>query len=423
MKNTFSSQTTFLPWWILLLCNVFVIYKYVLQVSLSSITSIVMQDFQMDGISAGHLSAAFLYALVVTQFFVGYLLDSYNPFRLISVALALCSVGAVGLACSHHLYSALLSRAFMGIGGAFAAASYFKVASILLAPHAFSFASGLLATAVTLGIITGQVPFLQLINYYGWRFVLAGCSMIGVLLMVLFFALSLRYPRKQLIKKETDTHSTIQWIDVKYILQNPQNWLLAFYNGLAFSPLGLFSGTWGVAFLQQSNAINSTYATLLSACIFLGFGFGSPIIGFLSDQYDNKKSFMLIGNIIALFITYCLLYYSFSTFTVSVLLFVLGVATGPLMLGFSLGKDINATKTTATLITFLNTGGVMITAITEPVIGKLLDFYQREKMITEITLFTTEAYRFAFSLLPFYLLFSVILVVFIREPLHRRQDQ
>jgi predicted MFS family arabinose efflux permease len=395
------------------LCGFFLIYKYVLQVFPSIMGPVLMREFQMNGLITGHLSASFLDALVITQVFVGYWLDRYNATRLTVGAILLCSLGALTFSFSHTMGAAMMARALMGIGGAFAAASYFKMASLLVDARYFSFVSGLLATAVTLGMIIGQVPLAWFAAKVDWRYILWVLSICGALLAAIF-ALLVPLSLKSTVRIPQTT--SVNWSDVRTILMNPQNWLLTIYHGLAFAPIGVFAGMWGMAFLKESYHMDQTHAALFAACIFIGFGIGSPIIGYFADYYHKRKQFMLLNGMLVLALITPLIYWPNLPLSIlGTLLFIIGFSAGALMLGFTIGKNVNSLKGTATAVTLLNTGGVAITALTEPLIGKLLDLNWKGQWIEGIRYFTVSDYQKALFILPLYLIGALIILYFIQD--------
>src|SRR5262245_52752289 len=117
------------------LCACFLFYKYVLQVYPSIITEQLMREFNLTGAGLGNLAATFYYAFMVTQLFVGILLDKYSARWLTAGAIFSCSFGVLLFSQSDTLFIAELSRAMMGVGVAFATVAYMKLASAWFPPQ------------------------------------------------------------------------------------------------------------------------------------------------------------------------------------------------------------------------------------------------------------------------------------------------
>src|SRR5690242_4613036 len=94
------------PWIIMSLCALFLIYKYILQVSPSVMTAELMREFHMTGASLGHLAATYFYAYLVAQIIAGLLLDHYSPRLLTTAAIGCCGLSACFFAETHALWMA-----------------------------------------------------------------------------------------------------------------------------------------------------------------------------------------------------------------------------------------------------------------------------------------------------------------------------
>ncbi len=103
------------------------------------------------------------------------------------------------------------------------------------------------------------------------------------------------------------------------------------------------------------------------------------------------------------------------------LLFIFGFSTGAFMLGFVLGRELNKLVVAATVMALINTGDVIFSALTEPLIGRLLDSRHEGVVITQT--FSVADYHYALSVVPIYILLSLILLLFIRETHGKQKEQ
>ena len=126
---------------------------------------------------------------------------------------------------------------------------------------------------------------------------------------------------------------------------------------------------------------------------------------------------MLISGCVALLSIIIIIYVNnLPLYLLGGFLFLFGFSTGAFMLGFALGRELNKLTVAATIIALINTGDVIFSAITEPLIGKLLDSNWNGQLIAGIHYFSMMDYRRALAVLPFYVLLSIVLLLFIREP-------
>jgi len=405
----------FLAYPVLVICLAagFLFYKYVLQIFPSIITDQLMQQFHLTGAGLGGLAATFYYAYMITQLFVGFLLDKYNTRWLTSTAIFACALGVLFFSQSQTVVMAGLSRALMGVGVAFATVSYMKLAAVWFPPKQYAFVSGLLATAAMSGAVFGQAPLAWFIEQFGWQYCLSIVGLAGFGLSFLFFMVVRDGPG---FLQQKTASSNLSLKEISQVFKSKQNWLLTLYGGLAFAPVAVFGGLWGNPFLEQAYHLGKTEAASMISLVFIGLGLGSPLLGLLSDRLHNRRYVMLISTLVScVAITLVLYCHPLSTRCLSALLFLFGFGLGAFMLVFAMGKEINHLSLTATVIAMINTSDAVLDALTEPFIGKLLDMGWDGKIVNNIHQFSLQSYHMALSVLPIYLMIAALLLLWLKE--------
>jgi predicted MFS family arabinose efflux permease len=292
---------------------------------------------------------------------------------------------------------------------AFSTVTYMKLAAEWVSSNRYAFVSGLLATATMAGAVFGELPLSYFINHYGWRECLLFVGIAGFLLSFLF--LSLVRESNTSIQKGSITLN-----DLFSVLKNKKNWLLTLYGGLAFSPISIFAGLWGNPFLQQAYHFSKTESASMISLIFIGLGIGSPIIGFIASKMENKLQIMFYSTVIAFIsLSLVLFYQPMPKVLLGCLLFIFGFGLGAYLLAFTIGKDANKAVVTATVIAMINAGDALLTGITEPLIGKLLDVSWNGQLVDGVRYFSLTDYRMALGLLPAYLLVASLLTLSLQE--------
>lgn len=392
----------------------FLFYKYVLQIFPSIITEQLMQQFQLTGTGLGNLAATFYYSYMVTQLFVGVLLDKYSTRYFTTGAIFCCAIGVLLFSKAETIYLASFARALMGIGVAFATVSYMKLTADWFSAKQYAFVSGLLATAAMSGAVFGQAPLSWFIGSYSWRPCLFYVGIVGICLSILFYLIVRDASRTA---PSENTTGSFTFSDVKLVLNSKRNWILTIYSGLAFSPVAVFGGLWGNPFLEQAYHLSKTQAASMISLVFVGLGLGSPILGLISDRLGNRQLVMLIGTACStVAITSVLYLHSMPIEMLSALLFVFGFGLGAFMLVFAMGKEMNPLTLTATVIAMINTSDAVFDAITEPLIGRLLDMSWDGNIVNGVHQFSLASYQSALTILPVYLCLGAILLFWIREP-------
>ena len=403
-----TKQTAYLyPFLVISLSAFFLFYKYLLQVSPSVMTGDLMRAFHVKGTGLGNLAAMYFYSYLIAQLFVGVLLDKYSPRILTSLAIVFCAIAAIIFACAESLWLAELSRLLVGAWAAFATISYMKMASIWFRPNQFAFVGGLLATAAMIGAVCGEAPLAILVQSIGWRHSFLLCGAIGIVIALLFFFL-VRDKKQATVSKS----HTIAWKDILLVLKNRQNWLLGLYSGLCFSPVAVFGGLWGNPFLQESYQLTDPQAASLISLLFIGVAIGGPMWGYIADHLGKQIWIMAGGVLLGLFALLMVIYGSFqSTYLLGIALFLFGLGIGSFMLGFVVGKEINNAALAATVIAFINTGDAVFGAVSEPVVGKILDIFWTGRMANGVPHFSILDYHITLALLPLDLVSALFFIL------------
>ncbi len=392
------------PWTIVLLCSFFLFYKYILQVSPSVMTQDLMRNFHVTGAGLGNLAATFFYAYLVTQIIAGLLLDRLSPRYLTTLAIGSAAVGSLIFANSHSLTTAALSRALMGAGAAFATVSYMKMSALWFRQNKVAFVDGLLATAAMIGAMCGQIPLTALVNTVGWRESMLYCGLLGTLLAFLFFIFV--KDKKEPILYDVHVPPAPKLRGLFTLLKSKKNWLLTFYSGLAFTPVAVLGGLWGNPFFEESHHLTNETAAFFTSLIFLGLAVGGPLFGFFADRLGNRIKVMSYGSGLAFMALMLALYVlNLPLWLFGCLLFLFGLGSGAFMLSYPLGKELNQhLGLAATVVALINTGDAFFGSFTEPLIGKVLDFFWQGKIVAGVHYFSVTDYDKALLILPVYLL-------------------
>ncbi len=402
------------PWIVWILAASFFYYKYLIQVSPSVMSPQLMSAFSLTGAGLGNLAACFFYGYLLMQVPVGVLLDRWSPRKITSMAAFVCASGIFLFANTHTAVTAGLSRFLIGLSASFAAVSCFKLASIWFPPKRFALVAGLSMTAAMLGAVGGEGPLSALVDRFDWRHALEIIAVAGFILSALMWIII----RDKQSPPSTHPEYGVQvklGLKLKILLTDPQTWLLSIYSGLAFAPVSVFGGLWGVSFIQKAYSLNTTEAAHLISLIFIGFAIGCPLTGWFSDYIGRRKPIMFIGTLLATIALAIVVYFPIPSFYLSVLLFLFGIGASCFFLCFSMIRELHPLVLTATVLGFMNTFDSVCEAVTEPFIGKLLDINWSGAYENGARSFALHDYHLGLSALVIYLALSVVLMFFIKE--------
>ncbi|HYF97938.1 MAG TPA: MFS transporter, partial [Coxiellaceae bacterium] len=340
------------PWLVWGLGSGFMFYKYLLEVSPSVMVNDLMRVFNATGAQLGNLAGCYFYAYLLMQIPMGIFTDRFGPRRVTSFAIICCAAGALLLAYANELIVAELARFITGFGAAVAAISCLKLTTLWFPPKRFALMAGLMMSIAVLGAVGGQAPLSIVMSHIGWRDSMIYAAVLGFALGFIFW-LIVRDHGPHAVQVETPTERPPVFAGLKKILQNRQTWFLSWYSGLAFAPVSVFGGLWGVPYLQEVYGFERTLAAQQISLVFIGFAVGSPIAGWLSSRIGRRLPVMAWGTAAAFIFSLLILYVpNLSVWECGLLLFLFGVGISCFLLCFSMICEVNHLILAATAIGF-----------------------------------------------------------------------
>ncbi|WP_367608136.1 MFS transporter [Legionella sp. W05-934-2] len=400
------------PWLLWILAASFFFYKYFIQVSPSVMNAELMSAFSVKGAGLGHLAACFFYAYLLMQIPAGIILDKYGQRLMLSAAFFVCAGGTLLFAQSHSLWLAQLSRFIIGLSAAFSALICFKMISVWFPPKRFALMAGLSMSVAMMGAIFAEAPLSYLIQKSNWREALSIVAIPGFLLSVIVFFL---YPRTAATPSQPVNHDTPSLAMLKKVCQNRQTWLLSLYSGLAFAPVSAFGGLWGVSFLQKAYGLNPLSAAHCMSLLFIGFALGCPLSGWLSDRMQKRKPLMGLGTLIAFITLNLVLFCPLSIWALKAMLILFGLGASCFFLCFTMIKEINPIMLAGTVLGFMNSFDSLWEALTEPLVGKIMDMRWDGFMQQGAPVFSLQDYHSGLLILSVYLTIALALWCFLKE--------
>ncbi len=419
------------PWIVLGLSSFLLIDKYIMNVSPSLIANDLMSSFSINATQMSAMVSLFLWAVVICQFFfAGPIIDKLGFRKVSFFSLILSSIGLLLFLLAADINSFALgcaSRLMIGIGASFATVGYIKAAAVWFEPRKFAFVCSFLMTAAMTGALIGQVPLVYLIELTGsWHAALISYALFSIVLALLYFALVRDYnPHASFSNNLKQKISALEGI--KRALLNKNNWLLTLYTGLTFTTIDVFGGIWGNNYFRELYGIAPKEASYIVSMMFLGLAIGSPVIGKLSEKFDNRVGIMVAFHIIATISLAIVLEFKFTQAISGSLLFIFGFCLGVYMLAFAIGNRINPIVVAATVAALINTGEPLLGALFDPLIGYFLDmnwsgqYIDANNNIIQSSVsaahryFDISAYHNAFLILVFSMVIAFFFLILVRD--------
>ena len=400
----------------------FFFIDYILRVSTSVLTPVLMEKFQTTAFAIGGFSACFYYAYIGMQIPVGILVDRFSPKWLLVMASVICALSALIFAEMNNLYVGFFSRFLTGFGASFAFVGTLKLISLWFKPERFAFLAGLTQAFGMLGAMIGQGPMAAVYHSVGWRVSMYGFFVLFLLISFLMIVF-INNKHNQIAVKNASEHREVKiWKSIKLILSNSQSWLNCLFIGLLYAPSACFGEQWGASFLSRCQGISIEAAGHEVGMMFIGLAIGCPVLGWVSDQMRRRLIVMRVSAI-ACFILLTLVIYGGALFgqallspvVYTVILFLYGFFNSGIVISYAMASEINPRQLTGLALGVTNMASVIIGAVMIPVVGFMLDRLWTGTILNNVPVFGVKEYQTAFATLPIGLLICFFITFFIKE--------
>ncbi len=388
---------------------VFFFYAWILRVAPSVMIDELMRDFAIGAAAIGNLSAFYFYGYAGMQIPVGLLIDRFGPRRLMTVAAAGCAAGCVLFALAPALWGLSLGRFVIGATAAFSLVGAMAVAGQWFPPTRFALFSGLAMMLGMAGGVFGQAPLRLLVERLDWQLASLALAGGGVLLSLAAFA-TVRD------KSRASAGAPRVLAGAAQVTRNRQTWLIAITGLGTAGPLLGFAGLWGVPFLATTQGLDRAAAAGVTSVMFIGWGIGAPVLGWLSDRIGRRKPPLLAGLVLCAAAMAGLAWApGLPLWAVSALCFLCGLGGSGQIIGFAVVRESNPPAAAGTAIGIVNCLMTGAGALYQPLLGWLLDRAWTGEMAGGARVYTAAAYSTAFSVLVAGTVVAILCTSLMRE--------
>lgn len=390
----------------------FYCYEYYLRVAPSVMKIELQTSFHLSEAAFGYLVAFYYYAYTLMQIPVGLSMDKFGPRRVLTFACAICAFGTYCFATTTYTPIAQFARFMIGFGSAFAYVGVLKLTNDWLPAKYFAPVTGLCNTLGMLGAIFGEVSMEYLVTIIGWQATLHYAVIAGVILMLtLFFIL-----KDKNAPTVTQDQEQLKLSDIlKALLQlsrNRQMWIIGLIGCFTFLPISGFAEVWAPNYLENLS-LTKSQAAWGSSLVFLGFAFGAPIWGTISERIKSRRLPLMGGSIAA---AVCMLYVLWmpteSLSIIYAMLFLTGFFASVEILIFAVGNDISDSRASATAAAFSNMVITIAGALLAPAVGLILD---NSLKASDLPIPSITHYSGALSIIPICLILASVLTLILKE--------
>lgn len=320
-----------------LLAGCFFLYEFFIRAFMGSVADPLQASLSLSPAAFGLVASAYYMAYSPMQIPVGILMDRFGARILLTCGALFCAIGTLIFSQAHTFHEAWTSRFLMGLGSSVGFISVLTV-SFNWFPRRFSgFFTGMTQVLGTIGPILSGAPlaYWLLATNNNWRLILEYVGTIGILLTILLAFIVRNSPKDQSNTPfEAPSNKTLLQ-KLKVLAKIKEARRVALYAFCIYGAVPLIGESFGTPFLQ-ARGFSLTEATGMIASLWLGLGLGSPIVGLLSDAIRRRKMILSLTALLGVVASFLFVFTTSPSMTYfSVLLFLIGLATGGQTLSFA----------------------------------------------------------------------------------------
>jgi MFS family permease len=337
-----------------------------------------MQEELTSAWGGSHLGAmisAYYVAYAVMALVAGLLLDRYGAQATIPIGITVVGIGCLIFAQGSEA-AGMFGFVLQAIGAIFAFIGASYVAARYLPARMLAIFLGSTQGFGMAGAVFGTKPVQMLFDpagsfVVGWQRIWIGFAVIG---LVLAAATWVVMPRDE--GDSSSHHGPLSLGSVlgpfKTVLSNPQSWLAGIIGGLLFVPTTIGALVWATAFLHNGQHMSMADAASEASMVPIGWIFGCPLLGYISDKIGLRKPVLIAGAFVMLAAGLAAIYVPVGAFPRYPIALVLGVASGAAMIPFTMMKEANPSQVKGTAAGVMNFLVFLTTGIWSPFISRLM---------------------------------------------------
>jgi MFS family permease len=356
-------HTAFIIAW--LFCLLFYFMEYVVRSAPSVMLPELRTAFGLNTAGLSSLIGLYYYSYAGFAIVAGASVDRWGAKYTIPAGVLTLAVGTAMFGVNVS-WIAGVGRFLQGAGAAFAFVAAVYLAARGLPARYLATAIGITQCVGMLGGSAGQFVVAPLTHgSLEWQQFWVYAGVITLLIAVAMFVATPREDSSQ--GSDADIWTT--FAPYKTVLTNPQSYLCGLIGGLLFLPTTVGAMTWGVSFLQEGWLLDYPHAVNRAASVAMGWVFGSPILGYITDHIGRRKPVMFAGMALMLAAALAIFYLPAETFPPYLLGFLLGFGSGAAMIPYSIIKEVNPDHAKGSATGAMNFLVFVMTALASPAIG------------------------------------------------------
>lgn len=218
----------------------------------------------------------------------GVLLDRFGARRMLASGAAVMALGQVLLAVAGTVPLAVIARMLTGTGDAAIFISALRLIPAWFPVRRIPVLTQLTGVFGQFGQILSAVPFVWMLNRFGWSTAFGACAALGGLVAVSAYVIVRDSPHGQIRR---NTHVAERFFgQIAAVVREPGTRMAMFEHPLACFAALSFALMWGFPYLLEGEGVSPAVAGALFTVFVLGSVVAGPVIGTLTRRYPLRRS-------------------------------------------------------------------------------------------------------------------------------------
>ncbi len=355
------------------------ILVYFYRVSLAVVAGDISRELHLTPAQLGTLSGVLFYVYAAAQLPLGPMIDRLGSRLVISGCGVLTTLGGILFSQADTLAVAMLARVLIGVGTASVLMATFTLFSHWFTKQEFGRVSGFMVSLGNLGNLAATAPLALAVGAFGWRHSFLLVGVVQALVTLLIFV-------KVQDKPDADTGHDAPAAAPKTpmmaawgeIFGTRDFWLLGV---IAFSWYGNYlalQALWGGPYLME--VLHLSREATGSMLMFTSFGFivGSSLVDTVARRFfKSYKKTLLAGQVALMLLMTAFLGWAeiIPKPLLALVFFVIGLAVSSGVMIYPIIRSMFRVNIVGTALTSLNFYVLMGAAVTQQVMGIILEAY------------------------------------------------
>lgn len=340
--------------------------------------------FSLNATQFAAFSSMYFYPYMIMQLPVGILADKFGARKLIIAGSFLAAVGTLIFSQAASFPVLCLGRLLVGIGVSAPVICKDKLLTEWYSPGKIVTMGGISSFFQNMGGVAAQAPLSAVIGIFTWRATFVGLAAVSLLASVFAFFFVHNRPADKGFPSELELEGYARPkknalsipAALKKIIKNRYIWPLLFIMPVEMGAYTMFSGTWGVSYIQDVFGYTSAEATRFTTCLMLGWCVSIVFICAISDRMRSRKKPILALCTLALALWLLMAFGSpliAKTHTLAVVCFLFGFTGSLTPLLFASAREVNDPAALGTTLGVVNMIGMGAGAVFPVICGAIID--------------------------------------------------